>query len=703
MPNLSLDCFFAPSAIALLGASDRPGSVGQVLTRNLRGGGFAGKVMLVNPRAGTIDGEVVYASVADLPQPPDLAVIATPAEAAPGLIGDLARRGCRAAVVISAGFEGAGRAAALRAAMLAAATPHGLRIIGPNCLGLLSPRAGINASFAAAMPPAGSVALVAQSGAVAAAAMDWAPAHGVGFSHVVTVGDCVDVDVAEVLGHLAADAGTSVILLYLESVRDGAAFLQAARRAAIAKPLVVLKGGRSAAGAVAAFSHTGALAGAYAVYEAAFRQAGLLQVETLEALLQAGATFAILRGSGPGLAILTNGGGAGVLAVDALEALGERLVELSPQTLASLAEVAPANWSKRNPVDILGDAHPDLYRAALERLLAAREVDAVVVLNCPTAVADSNAAADAVVQAAGVRPRKPVLTAWLGGDRMRLARRGFGAANIPTYESPEDAVRAFAQLTGLTRRHPFAPLSGPPPRRDHAGGARKVVAAAIRAGRSILTDPEARQVLAAYGVAVLASVEVASPEAAGQAASEVGGRVALKILSRAITHKSDVGGVRLSLNGAAETEQAAREMLARVRAACPTATIDGFVVEAMAERPLAEEILAGIARDPTFGPVVMVGHGGIAVQVLQDRALGLAPIDRDLALDMIGRTRVSRLLAGYRDRPPADIEALSATLVALGQLAHDLPEVAELDINPLLCDADGVLAIDARIAICALG
>jgi acetyltransferase len=568
---------------------------------------------------------------------------------------------------------------------------------------VLSPARGVNASFAHRMPEAGGVALVAQSGAIAAAAMDWAPPHGVGFSHVLTVGDSADVDVGDLLDQLALEEATKAILVYLEGVADARKFMSAARAAARAKPVAVIKAGRSAAGAKAAFSHTGALAGADAVYDAAFRRAGLLRVDTLDAFFEAALAFSAgLRTAGERLAILTNGGGAGVLAVDALEGSGARLTELSDETLAALDKIAPAHWPRRNPVDILGDAHPALYGAAMDLLLQAPEVDAIVALNCPVAVADSTEAAQAVVEAAGRAGsrRKPLLTAWLGEAGAQEARRRFADARIPTYDTPEQAIGGFGQLVRARQTLDLlmqAPALGP--EAADAAGARRIVVDALTQGRSVLTDPEARAVLRAYRVPVVQSLSAETPQDAGQAATRLGGRVVLKILSRDISHKSDVGGVRLDLSGAADVELAARDMLARVQRLRPEAKIDGFVVEPLVERPNAEELLAGLVQDATFGPVVMVGQGGVAVQVVADRALGLPPLNSALARDMIGRTRVAKLLAGYRDRPPADLEALSRVLVALGDLAADLPEVVELDVNPLLCDADGVLAVDARIAV----
>lgn len=699
MSTLNLDAVFAPRAIALIGASHRRGSVGAVAARNLLRGGFPGPVRLVNPHRRSVAGVACFADIASLPEAPDLAVIAIPADGVAEAVAQLGARGCRAAVVLSAGFEGAA-GAARREALLAAARPHGLRVVGPNCLGVLSPAAGVNASFARAMPPAGGIALVAQSGAVAAAAMDWATAEGVGFSHVVTVGDCADVDVADLLDYLAGEAATEGVLLYLEGVADGRKFMTAARRAARAKPVAVIKAGRSAAGAQAALSHTGALAGAAAVYDAVFRRAGLLAADDLESFLQAAASFgAGLRGAGDRLAILTNGGGAGVLATDALSALGERLAELSPATVAALSAAAPAAWSHRNPVDILGDARPGLYAAAAEILLAAPEVDALLAINCPTAVADSAEAASALARGAAGRGTKPVLAAWLGGAGMAKARRVLAAAHLPSFETPEAAARAFAQLSRLRRgRERLAHVPAAQPAPAGAAAVQALVRAALASGRRLLTDPESRQLLAAYGVPTVESVAAATPEAAQAAAARFSGPLVLKVLSRDISHKSDVGGVRLDV-APAEAGAVARDLLAAVSRARPEARLDGVVVEPLVRRPIAEEVLAGIVRDPTFGPLVMVGQGGVAVEVDADRALGLPPLNDDLAQDMIGQTRLARRLAGYRGRPPADLAALSRVLIALGQMACDLPEIAELDINPLLCDADGVLALDARVVL----
>lgn len=539
---------------------------------------------------------------------------------------------------------------------------------------------------------------------MAAAALDWAPAHGLGFSHVVTLGDSLDVDVGDVLDFLGRDPATRAILLYVESLRDARKFMSAARYAARAKPIIVLKGGRSRAGAKAAFSHTRALAGADDVYTAAFRRAGVLQVDGLDDLLDAALVFAAGRPkASSGLAILTNGGGAGVLAVDALERVGRQLTVLSAATQEALRGLSPAHGICANPVDILGDATPELYAKGLAALLAAPEVDSVLVINCPTAVADSGLAAEAVIAARAAGPgQKPILTAWLGEPSVAAGRARLAAAGIPTYPTQDAAVRTFACLAEAESLREQL-LEAP----DGAVGApaleqaRGIVGRALEQGRTALDPIEVQGVLRAYGLRTAEVRLVGTAEAVGDAAETMAaeGPVAVKIQSPDISHKSDVGGVQLGLTGRAAAESAAAAMLSRLKVARPDARLDGFLVQPMISRPKAQEILAGVVRDPTFGPVVVVGHGGVSVEVVADRALGLPPLNAALARDMIARTRVSRLLAGYRDRPPADLDALAAVLVALARLAVDLPEIAELDLNPVLCDKEGALVLDARIAV----
>ena len=705
MTTRNFDALFEPKAIALLGASNQPNSVGAVLARNLFEAGFHGPVMTVNPHEEAIRSAVNYHSVAELPMAPDLAVIATPPQTVPGLVAELGARGCRAAVVVTAGFGEGERVdgEALKEAMLEAAKPNLLRIVGPNCLGFISPAAGINASFAHLTPKAGDLAFVTQSGALATAVLDWATARGIGFSHVASLGAMSDIDFGDMLDHLALDRHTRAILLYVESVTDARKFMSAGRIAARSKPVVVIKAGRSSAGARAALSHTGALAGSDAVYDAAFRRAGMLRVYELRELFEAVVTLAAgVRPAGARLAILTNGGGAGVLATDALADYGGTLAELSPETIKKLDAALPKTWSRGNPVDILGDAKGDRYTVALEAILADRAADAVLVMNCPTAVADSADAARAVLAVAEKAPRATILSCWLGETAAEESRRLFAANRLPSYETPNEAIRALMHLVNYKRNQDLlleTPPAVPELRQADGASARALIAKVIADKRTLLTEPEAKTLLASFGIPVVETFVAADPAEAAALARKIGGPVAVKILSPDITHKSDMGGVRLNLRSPEVAELAARDILATVRERAPKARITGLSVQAMVNRPNSQELIVGIGEDAAFGPILLVGHGGTAVEVINDRAIGLPPLNLVLAREMIARTRISKMLAGYRDRPPVDVDAVARTLVQISQLLIDLPEIAELDINPLLAGPDGVIALDARVAV----
>lgn len=700
----NLDRLFHPSSVALIGGSRRERSVGQLLARNLLSGGFEGPIWPVHQTAESIEGQPAYGSVAALPEAPDLAVIATPPDSVPGLIGELAARGTKAAVVISAGFGEGGdeTGAARRQAMLDAAKPQLLRVNGPNCVGILVPGIGLNASFSHIAPAAGDIAFVTQSGAMVTSMLDWTAPRGIGFSHIVSLGDMADVDFGDVLDYLAADPGTRSILLYIEAVTQARRFMSALRAAARTKRVIVIKGGRHAESAKAATSHTGALAGSDEVYDAAFRRAGALRVFSLEELFDAAATLASQRSvGGDRLAILTNGGGLGVLATDALIDEGGRLAELRPETLEALDACLPPTWSRGNPVDIIGDADAARYDAALEVLLGDRNSDAFLVMNCPVAVADSGAAAETVA-AQAARAGRPVFTAWLGEAAAESARRTFAEAQIPTYESPERAVRGFMHLVRYRRGQDMlmqTPPSLPEAFRPDREAARQVVSTALDEAREWLNEREAKAVLAAYGIPVVETREATDCAAAAAVAAEIGYPVALKILSPDITHKTDVGGVQLDIADEAMLLRRGAAMLERVAELAPQARIAGFTVQKMARRPGAWELILGLAEDAQFGPVVLFGQGGTAVEVLRDKAIGLPPLNLALARSLMEETRVFRLLEGYRGEPPAALDEIALCLVKLAQLAAELPEVVEADINPLLADARGAVALDARMRV----
>ncbi|HTY70657.1 MAG TPA: bifunctional acetate--CoA ligase family protein/GNAT family N-acetyltransferase [Alphaproteobacteria bacterium] len=701
----NLDAIFKPKAVALIGASPRPHAVGFVTAENLLAGGFEGPIMPVNPKHRAVGGVLTYPDVKSLPVTPDLAVICTPPATVPGLIAELGARGTRGAVVITAGFRelGSAEGKALEKAMLEAAQPHLLRIVGPNCVGLISTPIGLNASFAHMTARKGNVAFVAQSGAMVVTILDWAASRGLGFSHLVSLGDMTDVDFGDMLDFLANDPNTSAILLYIEAVTNAHKFMSAARAASRVKPVIAIKAGRHAAAARAATSHTGALAGVDAVYDAAFRRAGILRVQALDELFDAVETLATpLAIAGDRLAILTNGGGVGVLATDALLDGGGRLAELSPETIARLDKVLPRTWSRNNPVDIIGDAPGTRYADAMAPLLEAPEVDAVLVLNCPTAVASGVEAAQSVVAAAS---RRIILTTWLGSGAAVEARRLFSQAGIPTYETPDEAIRGFMHLVRYRRSQETllqVPPSSAPEVTPDAPRARRVVEAAIAAGRTWLAEPDVREVLSCYGIPVAKSALAATPAEAAAQASAIGGLVALKIFSRDITHKSDVGGVALDIDPR-DVAAAAEAMQARVAKAAPDARLDGFTVQQMIHRPGAYELIVGMAVDVQFGPFLLFGHGGTAVEVIADKALALPPLNLALAHELMAGTRVFRQLKGYRDRPPAALDAIALTLVQVSQMISDLDAILELDINPLLADAAGVIAVDARIRVGRVG
>lgn len=688
-----LDAVFRPRAVALVGASDAAGSVGAVLARNLIRGGFDGPVMPVSARHRAIGGVLAWPDVASLPETPDLGVVATPPEAVPRVVADLRARGARAAIVVTAGR-------ARRAEIVEAAGP--MRIVGPNVVGVLSPGAGLNASIAHIAAPAGDLALVSQSGAILTSVLDWAASRNIGFSHLVSLGDMIDVDFGDMLDYLTLQPEVRAILLYVEAITDARKFMSAARVAARAKPVVVIKAGRRASGARAALSHTGALAGADAVYDAAFRRAGMLRVFDTEELFAAVETLANApRFEGDRLAILSNSGGIGVLAADRVDDEGCRLAQLSERSLAALDRLLPPTWSRGNPVDIIGDAPGARYADALQTLLADEGVDAVLVLNSPMAVADSADAARAVLACRAGR-RFPVLTSWVGGATAGPGRRLFAENGVPTYETPEAAVRAFAHLVRYRRNQALlleTPSLDPSEHSVDEVAAKRILEAALRDGRDWLGQVESKAVLAAYGIPVVESRFAASPAAAGRCAADLSPPYALKLHSPDVLHKTDVGGVVLDLETPELVSAAAAAMSARLTTASPGVRIEGFAVESMQRRPQAVELIVGLSEDAVFGPVVVFGQGGAAVEVIGDTAMALPPLNPVLARALVERTRVARLLRGYRDRPPADMDAILDVLTRVARLVMDLDVVKELDINPLLADADGVVAVDARIRI----
>jgi acetyltransferase len=671
------------------------------VTRNLLSGGFKGDIHLVNVKGGEIAGRPVLKSLAELKQPADLAVIMTPAETVPKLVLELGERGTRVAVVITTGSGPSEDNAKWRKRILRAAQPHLLRVVGPNCIGYAVPRLGLNASFGPAKLRPGRIAAVAQSGAVLAGLADWGTAQNIGFSHLISMGDMTDVDFGDVLDMLARDYETRAVLMYVEGITQARKFMSAARSAARVKPVIVLKAGRHAAAAKAAASHTGAMAGSAAVYDAAFARAGLLTVHGLGELFDAAETLG--HGIAPRnerLAILTNGGGTGIIATDLLMDEGGELATLLPRTLGALDKKMPLAWSRANPVDIVGDADGARYACALDALADDRGVGAVLAMNVPTALTSPVEAARSLVAAPGAKV-VPLIGCWIGGPEAQAGRSVLHEAGIPAYDTPLRAVRGFMHIVQYRRAQ--RALQRTPPSvtaaRSDTELARAIVNGALHQKRSVLTEPESKRVLAAYGIPVVPTEVVLDASEAAHAATRIGFPVAVKILSRDIAHKSDVGGVALDLASEQSVIDAVRDMTGKALVLANNAKIDGFVVQPMIKRPHAIELILGAAEDPVFGPILMVGHGGVAAEVVDDRALALPPLDPVLAEDALSRTRVDRLLRGYRDRPPAARAAVGDVMIRLSELIADVGEIAELDINPLLVDAEGVIALDARIVV----
>jgi acetyltransferase len=700
----NLQKLFHPSSVAVVGASNREGVPGSIVMHNLLQGGFEGPIMPVSAGEKAVAGVFAYPHIDALPVTPDLAVICSPAGEVAAIVRALGGLGTRAAIVMT---DGLGRTPetspeAFKAAVLAAAEPIGFRILGPNGLGLMVPGIGLNATIAHVPAMAGSIAFVSQSSSVSAAVLDWARARHIGFSYFISLGDTTDVDLADVIDYLGSDPSTRAILVYIETIRRGRAFMSAGRGASRNKPILVFKGGRAEAGQRVAAFRSGAVPGSDDVYDAAIRRAGMLRVYSFGELFAAVETLARAKPlKGERLAVVANGCGLTVMAVDQLVLNGGCLAELSKATEEKLKGLVPAGWPSANPVNIAGDAPAERYGEAVRILLSAAEVDAVLVLHAPTAEASSTDAARAVVDAVHALGGN-VLTSWMGGDDVEPARQHFASAGIPTYDTPTRAVDAFLHMVRYRRNQDMlmeTPASTPDDFSPATDAARIVIEDILAAGRSSLIGREAKALLAAYGIPTAETRFARTPEAAADAARQLGFPVALKIRSPDIRHKAEVGGVDLFLDSPDAVQAAAETMLVSVADKKPRAAVEGFTVERMVLRPGAQEVMISVADDPLLGPVIIFGHGGPAADVISDRAVGLPPLNMSLARELISRTRVFRLLQGYEDCPPANIDALCLTLVQISQMIIDLPEIVGLTINPLFADAHGVFAVDARIQL----
>jgi acetyltransferase len=698
-----LSTLFSPKSVAVIGASERPDSVGNIVFRNMLEGGYQGELYAVNPKHGEILGQPAYGTIEEIGKPVELAVVATKADAVPEIIEACGKHGVKAVIVLSAGFSETGaHGAALEQAVLANAKRYGLRIIGPNCLGLMRPAIGLNATFNKGSAKPGNLALVSQSGALCTAILDWAPANDVGFSSVVSMGTSADVDFGEILDYLTSDIHTQSILLYVEGIHKARGFLSALRAAARVKPVFVIKVGRHAAGSKAVMSHTGALVGQDDVFDAALRRAGVVRVMSIGQLFSAAkALTSRYRSSGNRLAIVTNGGGPGVMATDHAVDLGIPLAMLSPETIDSLNQTMPPTWSHGNPVDIIGDASAERYRDAVTACLSDPNVDGVVVILTPQAMTRPLEVAQVMIDIAD-RFSKPLLTCWMGDVQISSSRTLFSQAKIPTFRTPESAVESFYYISNYSQNQRLLMQTpGPLSHYDEpdAEGARMLIETVLAERRKVLSEMESKSLLSAFRIPVANTVVARSPAEALLLAQQLGFPIAMKINSPDITHKTDAGGVRLNLVNAQAVRAAYNDIISDVKKNRPGARIDGISIQPMVVKPNGRELLVGVTTDPVFGPVISFGAGGTSVEVLGDRAVSLPPLNRYLVRDLIGGTKVSKLLGAFRHMPPAHMEALESVLLRVSEMVCELPWLREMDINPLIVDESGVLAADARVIV----
>ncbi|RME16858.1 MAG: bifunctional acyl-CoA synthetase/GNAT family N-acetyltransferase [Alphaproteobacteria bacterium] len=693
-----------PRSIAVFGASDKADRVGAKVLSNLLADGFEGAIFPINPHHRSVAGLKCFPDIQSVGAEVDLAVIATPARTVPGIIRDCGEAGVRNAIILSAGFgEGDGDGAHYERELVEAARRAGVRFMGPNCVGLVRPWQKMNATFLRAGTPKGRIALISQSGALNAAIADWAGPHHLGFSALVSLGNATNIDFGDVMQFLATDPHTDAILLYVEGIKRAPDFLSAMRATTRLKPVIVLKSGRHETSSKAAATHTGALMGADAVFDAALERTGAVRALSFGQLFAAAEILAAnKRTRGERLTIVTNGGGAGVLAADRAGDCRVRLSNLAPETIASLDKVLPPYWSRSNPIDVLGDAGPKEYAAAVKAAYDDPNTDGLLVLLTPQAMTDATAIARAVVEVLPQRRTKPVLASFMGETSVAEARELLSSKGLPDFATPEPAVSAFSYLVQHHRNRKLALETPSPLGEQHhpdLDGARMIVEAVLADERDMLSEVESKALMRAFHIPVNTTIEAASEAEALVAAETVGFPVAMKINSPDISHKSDIGGVRMNITDAAEAMVAFRDIVATAKAARPNARIKGVTVEPMSHLRGARELVIGASRDPVFGPAILFGAGGTMVEVLKDSAVALPPLNSVLASRLINRTRVSALLGAFRDREAVDREAVIDVLMRVSDMICELPQIVELDINPLFAGADGVLAVDARVKV----
>lgn len=698
-----LNSLFEPDSVAVFGASDKPDSVGQVVFQNMLESGFKGALYAINPKNRQVQGKRAYASIEEINAAIELVIIATPALTVPDIIESCGRHGVKAAVVITAGFAEAGpEGQALEQALLAAARRYRIRLIGPNCLGIMRPYIGLNATFNRGAMHAGNIAFVSQSGALCTAILDWAQSNDVGFSSVVSMGSSTDVDFGEILDYLVSDAHTHSILMYIEGIRNARRFMSALRAAARIKPVILVKVGRHGAGSKAAMSHTASLVGADDVFDAAVSRVGVVRVQTITQLFTAAKTLSCgFHPVGNRLAIVTNGGGPGVMAADRAADLGLSIATLSDASIAHLNQHLPPNWSHSNPVDIIGDAQEDRYHHAVKTCLEDPNVDGVLAILTPQAMTKPLQSAQALIELSN-NHSKPLLACWMGESQVASARDAFAKAHKPHFRTPEPAVEVFAHLSAYYRNQRLL-MQVPGPITSHiepdVQAARNIIAGVMQEDRKVLTGVESKTVLSAFHIPVANTMIARSMGEAVLIAREMGFPVAVKINSPDITHKSDVGGVMLNLSNVEEVRTAYQKIQDNLQYYHPGAQMNGVSIEPMIIKPNGRELMIGVMTDPAFGPAITFGAGGTIVEIMADRAVALPPLNHFLVRDLIQNTRVARMLGAFRNMAPANMDALEEVLLRVSEMVCELPMLREMDINPLILDEHGALVADARILV----
>ena len=698
-----LNPLFAPKSVAVFGASDRADSVGQIVFQNMLESGFKGALYPINPKNTVVQGKPAFASIADINEPVELVVIATPPQTVPGIIESCGIHGVKAAVIITAGFSEAGaQGKVLERQLLETAKRYGIRLIGPNCLGIMRPSIGLNATFNKGSAHNGNIAFVSQSGALCTAILDWAQSRNVGFSSVVSMGSSTDVDFGEILDFLVSDINTHSILMYFEGIRNARSFMSALRAAARFKPVILVKVGRHAVGSKAAMSHTASLVGADDVFDAAVSRVGVVRVQTITHLFTAAKALSCgARPVGDRLAIVTNGGGPGVMATDRAADLGLTMATLSDSTIDYLNQHLPPHWSHGNPVDIIGDAQSDRYQHAVKACLEDDNVDGVIAILTPQAMTKPLESALALIELSNSHS-KPLLTCWMGDSQVTAAREAFTNANKPHFRTPEPAVDVFAHLSAYYRNQRLlmqmpGPLSGHI--KPDVESAKLIIEGAMQEHRKVLTEMESKALLSAFHIPVAKTMIAHSPNEALLIAQQLGFPVAMKVNSHDITHKSDAGGVLLNLNNAHEVRAAYQHIHDNIKRNRPTAKVDGISIESMIVKPNGRELMIGVTSDPVFGPVITFGAGGTAVEIMGDRAVALPPLNHFLVKELIQGTRIAKMLGKFRNMAPANMAALEDVLLRVSEMVCELPLLKEMDINPLILDENGALAADARVVV----